>query len=70
MLETDQVSVTGAFDDPNGSHIAIEVVSAQFEGKRSVQRSQLVYKAIWDEMDGQGGAVHAIDSMICKTPSE
>ena len=69
-METDRVQVTGAFDDPNGSHIAIEVVSEKFVGKRPVQRQQLVYKAIWDEMEGQGGAVHAIDSMICKAPSE
>jgi len=58
---------TGAYDDPNGSHIAIEVISELFEGKRAVQRQQLVYKAIWEEMQG---AVHAVDSMICKAPSE
>ena len=57
----------GAYDDPNGSHISVEVVSSNFEGKRMVQRQQLVYKAIWEEMQG---AVHAVDSMSCKTPSE
>jgi len=56
----------GAYDDPNGSHISIEVKSALFEGKRPVQRQQLVYKALWEEL-GQG-TVHAVDSMICKTP--
>jgi len=66
-LETSQVKVTGAYDDPNGSHISIEVVSAQFEGKRPMQRQQLVYKAIWEELQGP---VHAVDSMICKTPEE
>jgi len=66
-LETDEVVVKGAFDDPNGSHIAIEVVSEKFEGKRMMARQQLVYKAIWEEMQG---AVHAVDSMVCKTPSE
>lgn len=66
-METDDVVVKGAFDDPNGSHISIEVVSELFEGKRAVQRQQLVYKAIWEEMQG---AVHAVDSMICKTPDE
>ena len=39
---------TGAYDDPNGSHISIEVTSALFEGKRPVQRQQLVYKALWE----------------------
>jgi len=66
-LETDQVKVTGAHDDPNGSHISIEVVSTMFEGKRLMQRQQMVYKAIWDEMQGP---VHAVDSMVCKAPSE
>lgn len=59
--------VPGAFDDPNGSHISIEVVSDLFVGKRAVQRQQLVYKAIWEEMQGP---VHAVDAMICKTPEE
>jgi stress-induced morphogen len=57
----------GAYDDPNGSHISIEVVSEKFEGKRAVQRQQMVYKAIWEEL---AGPVHAVDSMICKTPTE
>jgi stress-induced morphogen len=57
----------GAYDDPNGSHISIVVVSDKFEGKRAVQRQQMVYKAIWEEL---AGPVHAVDSMICKTPSE
>jgi len=66
-LDTQDVKVTGAYDDPNGSHISIEVVSSKFKGKRSVQRQQLVYKAIWEEMQG---AVHAVDSMVCKAPDE
>merc|ERR1719343_60098 len=66
-LETSDVKVTGAYDDPNGSHISIEVVSSQFEGKRPMQRQQLVYKAIWEELQGP---VHAVDSMVCKTPEE
>ncbi len=57
----------GAYDDPNGSHISIVFVSEKFEGKRAVQRQQMVYKAIWEEL---AGPVHAVDSMICKTPSE
>ena len=57
----------GAYDDPNGSHISIEVVSSLFEGKRPVQRQQLVYKAIWEELRGP---VHAVDAMVCQTPAE
>lgn len=66
-LEAADCKVLGAYDDPNGSHISIEVVSSMFEGKRPVQRQQLVYKAIWEELQGP---VHAVDSMICKTPNE
>lgn len=66
-LETDDVVVTGAYDDPNGSHISVKVVSAKFEGKRAMQRQQMVYKALWDELKGP---VHAVDAMICKTPNE
>jgi acid stress-induced BolA-like protein IbaG/YrbA len=66
-LDADSVKVTGAYDDPNGSHISILVISSRFEGKRPVQRQQLVYKAIWEELQGP---VHAVDEMICKTPNE
>ena len=58
---------SGAYDDPNGSHISVVVVSDKFEGKRAVQRQQMVYKALWEELKGP---VHAVDSMICKTPEE
>jgi stress-induced morphogen len=45
----------GAYDDPNGSHVSIEVTSALFEGKRPVQRQQLVYKALWEGMSLHNG---------------
>ena len=61
--------VNAAHDNPNGSHISVEVVSDMFEGKRSVQRQRLVYQAIWDEMK-DGGAVHAVDSIVAQTPNE
>lgn len=60
-LETTNVKVIGAYDDPNGSHVSIEVVSALFEGKRPMQRQQMVYKAIWDELQGP---VHAGTSCV------
>jgi BolA-like protein len=44
ILADDFCLVSGAYDDPNGSHISIEVVSSKFQGKRPVQRQQLVYK--------------------------
>ena len=69
-LEPSELTVQGAFDDPNGSHITIYCVSEKFEGKRSMQRQQLVYKAIWEEMKGTSAPVHAVDNMTLKAPSE
>jgi stress-induced morphogen len=39
-----KLEVVPAYGDPNGSHVTISVVSKAFEGKRPVQRQQLVYK--------------------------
>jgi stress-induced morphogen len=36
--------VIPAYGDPNGSHVTITVVSKKFEGKRALQRQQMVYK--------------------------
>uniref|UniRef100_A0A7S0ZFH7 BolA-like protein n=1 Tax=Timspurckia oligopyrenoides TaxID=708627 RepID=A0A7S0ZFH7_9RHOD len=68
LLDPVSLSVTPAYDDPNGSHVTIDVVSSKFEGLMMVRRQQLVYKAIWDEMNS--GAIHAVDSMTTKTPKE
>ena len=70
MRPVQKLEVKGMFDDPNGSHITIECVAEAFEGKRSLARQQMVFKAIWAEMDGQGGTVHAVDTMVLKSPSE
>ena len=51
-----------------GGHFTIEVVSEQFEGKSTLQRQRMVYKAIWDLMAGDNAPLHAVDSMVCKTP--
>ena len=44
----------------------VEVVSKEFEGKRLVQRHQMVYKLLDDEIKA---GVHAL-SMETKTPQE
>ena len=68
-LNPTRLIVHGMHDDPNGSHIAVEVVSKAFEGKRNVMRQRMVYKALWEEMS-IGGPLHAVDSIIAKTPEE
>ncbi|GMN56074.1 hypothetical protein TIFTF001_025196 [Ficus carica] len=45
----------------------IDVVSSEFEGKSSVIRQRMVYKAIWEELQS---TVHAVDHMTTRTPSE
>jgi len=69
-LDAQEIEVKGAFDDPNGSHITIYCVSDKFEGKRTMQRQQMVYKAIWEELQGERAPVHAVDQMVLKAPSE
>jgi len=64
-LETDQVSIQDVYGD--GRHVSIDVISSAFEGKNSVARQRLVYKAIWLELSD---AVHAVDAMTTKTPEE
>ena len=68
-LSPTRLVVQGIHDDPNGSHIIVEVVSEKFEGKRAVARQRMVYQALWEEMSA-GGALHAVDSIIAKTPAE
>ena len=68
-LAPTEIKIQGAFDDPNGSHISIYCVADAFEGLRSMKRQQMVYKAIWEEMQ-DGGPLHAVDSMTLLTPSE
>ncbi|NJO79313.1 MAG: BolA family transcriptional regulator [Cyanobacteria bacterium RM1_2_2] len=50
-----------------GDHYQIVVVSNLFEDKRSVQRHQLVYRALQQEMASE--AIHAL-TMKTYTPNE
>lgn len=64
-LEAESVRVADVHGD--GRHVAIDVVSSAFEGKGSVARQRLVYKAIWEELQE---TVHAVDAMTTRTPAE
>ena len=68
-LEPVKLEINSDSTDPNGMHVSISIVSKAFYGKRSMQRQQLVYKAIWEEMQ-DGGPVHAVDTIIAKAPGE
>ena len=58
-----QAVVTGG-----GGHFEIEVVSAEFAGKRILEQQRLVYSAISHLMAGDTAPVHAVDRMVCRTP--
>jgi acid stress-induced BolA-like protein IbaG/YrbA len=60
-LECEQLKVAG-----DGQHFEALIVSALFRGKTSVQRHQLVYRALGDRMREE---VHAL-SMKTLTPEE
>ncbi len=51
-------------------HFEIKVISEAFEGKRMVQKQQLVYAAIADLMKGDSAPVHAIDRLQTLLPTE
>lgn len=46
---------------------SIAVVATVFEGQSRVGRQRMVYKAIWEELQG---AVHAVDQLTTRTPDE
>ncbi|MEX3582131.1 MAG: BolA family protein [Burkholderia sp.] len=50
----------------DGQHFFTTIVSAEFEGKRPIQRHQLVYAALGDRMKQE---IHAL-SMKTLTPAE
>ena len=60
-LECQHVSVTG-----DGTHFEALVVSAAFEGKRTLERQRMVYAALGDRMREE---IHAL-SMQTRTPAE
>lgn len=60
-LPCDHLSVDG-----DGRHFNAVIVSAAFEGKRAVQRHQMVYAVLGDRMREE---IHAL-SMTTLTPAE
>lgn len=52
----------------SGGHFTIDVVSATFEGKSSLQKQRLVLGAIKHLMAGENAPVHAVDTLTTRTP--
>lgn len=63
-------AIPGAIIQANGGggHYTISVVSAQFEGLRTLARKRLVYSAITELMTGSDAPIHAVDRLDTKTP--
>lgn len=60
-----EVSATGM-----GGHFEIRVVCREFEGKNTLAKQRLVYRAIAHLMKGDGAPVHAVDRLETLTPDE
>lgn len=58
-----KVEVTGG-----RGHFSIVVESAEFGGKSMLQSQRLVYGAIAHLMKGEMAPVHAVDSLVTRTP--
>lgn len=52
----------------SGGHFAIRVMSPVFEGKNTLARQRLVYKAIAELMKGDAAPVHAVDRLETLLP--
>lgn len=52
----------------SGGHYRIVVVSAAFAGKSLLESQRLVLSAIKHLINGEHAPVHAVDSLITKTP--
>ena len=69
-------AVLGAIPDAKvranggGGHYVVEVVSPVFAGKSTLQRHRLVLSAIAPLMAGDAAPVHAVDTIVAKTPAE
>lgn len=61
-----EISCTHIQVEGDGQHFFATIVSPQFEGKRLIQRHQLVYAAMGDRMKAE---VHAL-SIKAFTPEE
>ncbi len=51
-----------------GGHFEIRVVSAAFEGKKTLAKQRMVYSAISHLMSGDNPPVHAIDRLETSVP--
>ena len=51
-----------------GGHYSITVVSSEFSGKSMLVQQRMVYSAITALMSGDNAPLHAVDSLVTRTP--
>ena len=66
LIETNMPDSRVTVTSDDNTHFEAIVVSAAFNGKRSLQRHQMIYSALGDTM---GGEIHAL-SIQALTPDE
>jgi acid stress-induced BolA-like protein IbaG/YrbA len=66
MIESHLSDCQATVVSDDGTHFEAIVVTADFSGKRPLQRHQMVYAALGDKM---GGEIHAL-SIQALTPEE
>lgn len=64
QIQNSRATVSGG-----GGHFNIEVTSPVFAGKSMLESQRLVYGAIAHLMRGETPPVHAVDSLITRTPA-
>lgn len=68
VLENESHMHSGYFEGKE-SHFKLTVVSDAFQGKRLVQRHQMVYQLLADDLTSGGGQIHAL-AIHAFTPQE
>jgi acid stress-induced BolA-like protein IbaG/YrbA len=66
MIEAQLPDCSASVSSDDNTHFAATVVTSAFEGKRLIQRHQMIYGALGDKM---GGDIHAL-SIQAFTPQE
>ena len=54
--------------DGGNGHYNIQVVSAAFDGKSTLQKHRMVLSAVAHLMSGDMAPIHAVDSIDARTP--
>ncbi len=74
VIDAIRAAVEGAIPDARadvtggGGHYTIVVTSPEFAGKGMLASQRLVYSAITHLMKGDNAPVHAVDSLVTRTP--